>query len=139
MFDISSDEIICIIPARGGSKGLKQKNLKKLNGESLLSRPIKAAVNCELIGKVIFTTDDDEIAEDPSNQVNEHEENATSITEDLADANTVEQPYRLITNAASDLINREVSFTREKDNATENYVAYGFKLGKFEFERKKSK
>jgi len=45
-------------------------------------------------------------------------------------------PYGCI---ASDLINREVSFTREKDKATENYVAYGFKLGKFEFERKKSK
>lgn len=61
------------------------------------------------------------------------------LEEALDQSNTVEQPYRLITNAASDLINREVSFTREKDNATENYVAYGFKLGKFEFERKKSK
>ena len=103
-------------------------NEKEEKEEDLIAPPILPLENL-----------DDEIAEDPSNQVNEHEENATSITEDLADANTVEQPYRLITNAASDLINREVSFTREKDNATENYVAYGFKLGKFEFERKKSK
>ena len=37
------NDVICIIPARGGSKGLAKKNIAKLNGEPLISRPIKHA------------------------------------------------------------------------------------------------
>ena len=35
---------IAIIPARSGSKGLKDKNIKMLNGKPLLSYTIEAAV-----------------------------------------------------------------------------------------------
>ena len=38
------DDVICIIPARGGSKGLPKKNLLKIDGEPLISRPIKHAI-----------------------------------------------------------------------------------------------
>lgn len=71
--------------------------------------------------------------------LDENNETIASYEEHVANKRTQEEPYRLITNAASDIINREVRFTREKDNTTADYVAYSFKLGKFEFERKKAK
>ncbi len=54
---------ICIIPARGGSKGLPGKNLKVFNGKPLIAWPIIAATSCEKIDSVIVTTDSEEIAE----------------------------------------------------------------------------
>lgn len=60
---ISIEDIICIIPARGGSKGLPRKNVKLINGEPLISRPIRHALESKVIGTVLVTTDDEEIAE----------------------------------------------------------------------------
>ena len=53
---------ICIIPARGGSKGLPGKNLRIFNGKPLIAWPIIAATNCKRIDDVIVTTDSEEIA-----------------------------------------------------------------------------
>ena len=51
---------VAIIPARGGSKGVHRKNLKKINGLSLIGRAINSA---KVVGvdKVIVTTDDIQI------------------------------------------------------------------------------
>ncbi len=54
---------LCIIPARGGSKGLPRKNVRLLAGRPLISWPIKAALSCKLIDEIFVTTDDDEIAD----------------------------------------------------------------------------
>ena len=54
---------ICIIPARGGSKGLPGKNIKIFNGKPLIAWPILAAKQCEKIDQIIVTTDSEEIAE----------------------------------------------------------------------------
>ena len=56
------NDVICIIPARGGSKGLAKKNILKLNGEPLISRPIKHAKKSGVIGTILVTTDDKKIA-----------------------------------------------------------------------------
>ena len=53
---------ICIIPARGGSKGLPGKNLRLFNGKPLIAWPIIAATRCKNIDTVIVTTDSEEIA-----------------------------------------------------------------------------
>ena len=53
---------ICIIPARGGSKGLPGKNLRLFNGKPLIAWPIIAATNCSRIDTVLVTTDSKEIA-----------------------------------------------------------------------------
>tara|TARA_Y100000768_G_C23901805_1_gene645473 strand:+ start:480 stop:1187 length:708 start_codon:yes stop_codon:yes gene_type:complete len=54
---------ICIIPARGGSKGLKNKNILKINNEYLISRTIKFAKSVKQIDVVLVTTDSKKIAE----------------------------------------------------------------------------
>lgn len=57
-------EILAIIPARGGSKGIKNKNLQKICGLSLLGRSIKNASKSESISRIIVSTDSAEIAEE---------------------------------------------------------------------------
>jgi hypothetical protein len=50
-----------------------------------------------------------------------------------------EEPYKLFTKATGNLINRPVVFTRDKEKESDHYIAYHFKIGRFEFDRKKSK
>ena len=54
---------ICIIPARGGSKGLPGKNLRSFNKKPLIAWPIIAGKSCLKIDEVIVTTDSKEIAD----------------------------------------------------------------------------
>ena len=54
--------VVAIIPARGGSKGLPGKNIKMLAGKPLIYYSIEAARQCELIHRVIVSTEDKEIA-----------------------------------------------------------------------------
>ena len=54
---------IAIIPARSGSKGLKDKNIIDLCGKPLMVYSIEAALCCNLFSKVIVSTDSDEYAE----------------------------------------------------------------------------
>jgi N-acylneuraminate cytidylyltransferase len=53
----------CIIPARGGSKGVPDKNLQPVGGRALVTRAIEAARGADEISVVIVSTDDDRIAE----------------------------------------------------------------------------
>lgn len=54
-------KVVCIIPARGGSKGILRKNLRLLRGKPLLAYSIEAAKQAKLIDRVIVSSDDDEI------------------------------------------------------------------------------
>lgn len=49
--------------ARGGSKGLPGKNIKKLNGKPLIAYSIEVARRCSLIDTVFVSTDDSDIAD----------------------------------------------------------------------------
>jgi len=53
--------ILGVIPARGGSKGIKNKNLHNLNGKPLISYTIEAAKKSKLITDFIVSTDSLEI------------------------------------------------------------------------------
>ena len=53
---------ICIIPARGGSKGVPKKNIKKINGKPLLGYVIETTKKSKIFEHVIVSTEDDEIA-----------------------------------------------------------------------------
>ena len=59
---IKKKKIICIIPARSGSKGLKNKNILNFNNKPLIVSTIKYALSCEKINNVIVTTDSSKIA-----------------------------------------------------------------------------
>lgn len=56
-------KLICIIPARSGSKGIKDKNILLLDDVPLVAYPILAAKQCELISEVYVSTDSSKIAE----------------------------------------------------------------------------
>ncbi|MBI9074136.1 MAG: acylneuraminate cytidylyltransferase family protein [Desulfatibacillum sp.] len=55
--------ILAIIPARGGSKGVPRKNVRLLDGKPLIAHIHAAASRSRYIGRLILSTDDEEIAE----------------------------------------------------------------------------
>lgn len=55
--------ILAIIPARGGSKGIPRKNVKVLCGKPLIGYTIEAALKVDLLSEVMVSTEDNEIAE----------------------------------------------------------------------------
>lgn len=54
--------MLAIIPARGGSKGIKRKNLVPLLGKPLVVHSIEHAQASRCITRIIVSTEDDEIA-----------------------------------------------------------------------------
>ena len=59
---IVAKSAIAIIPARGGSKGIPNKNLQTVGGVTLLARTISACLKSESIATVYVSTDSDVIA-----------------------------------------------------------------------------
>src|SRR5512137_1014732 len=55
-------EVLAIIPARGGSKGIPRKNIRNFSGYPLIAWSIAAAKQSESVTRVIVSTDDEEIA-----------------------------------------------------------------------------
>ena len=56
-------QILAVIPARGGSKGIPKKNIRLMNGKPLISYSINNAKDSRYITDVFVTTDSNEIAE----------------------------------------------------------------------------
>ena len=56
------ENIVCVISARGGSKGLPNKNIRNLLGKPMIAWSIEQALSCSYIKKVIVSTDSQEIA-----------------------------------------------------------------------------
>ncbi len=55
-------EVLVVIPARGGSKGIPRKNVRLLAGRPLIAYAIQAAKAAKCVSYVLVTTDDEEIA-----------------------------------------------------------------------------
>jgi YrbI family 3-deoxy-D-manno-octulosonate 8-phosphate phosphatase len=60
---MSKPEILALIPARGGSKGIPRKNIRLFAGQPLIAYSIAAGLQAKGVTRVIVTTDDEEIAE----------------------------------------------------------------------------
>ena len=58
----ATGETVAVIPARGGSKGVPRKNLRRVGGIPLLARAITSARAAQRIDRVVVSTDDPEIA-----------------------------------------------------------------------------
>ena len=54
--------VLCTICARGGSKGVKNKNIKELNGKPLIAYTIEQAKASGLFEHIVISTDSDDIA-----------------------------------------------------------------------------
>lgn len=55
-------KILAIIPARGGSKGIPNKNMRKLVGKPLIEYTINSAKKSKLVSRIIISTDSKKIA-----------------------------------------------------------------------------
>lgn len=59
---VKRPEVLAIIPARGGSKGIPRKNIRDFAGYPLIAYSIAAGLKAETVTRVIVSTDDEEIA-----------------------------------------------------------------------------
>ena len=95
-----SKKVFAIIPARGGSKSIKGKNIKLLNNKPLIAYSIEIANSSEKIQETIVTSDSHEIL-----QISEKYE-----------AKTILRPRKL----ANDIIHPEPSIVHALLNFLEN-------------------
>lgn len=58
---MSNKKILCTICARGGSKGVKDKNIRNLNGKPLIAHTIKHAIESNLFEHIVVSSDSEEI------------------------------------------------------------------------------
>jgi len=56
-------QVLALIPARGGSKGIPKKNIKLLGGKPLIAWSINAAKKSKYVDRVVVSTDSQEIAD----------------------------------------------------------------------------
>lgn len=56
-----SEDVLAVIPARGGSKRLPRKNLKELDGRPLLGHAIEHAKSASTVDRTVVSTENDEI------------------------------------------------------------------------------
>lgn len=61
---MNDSPVLALIPARGGSKGLPDKNLKPLVGQSLIGRAAAAARDSGVVDRIVLSTDSPDIAEE---------------------------------------------------------------------------
>src|SRR5712691_326024 len=57
------DKLVAVIPARGGSKRIPNKNIAPLLGKPLLAYTIQAAQEAQVVERVIVSTDSEQIAD----------------------------------------------------------------------------
>jgi len=60
---VTSTEVLAIIPARGGSKGVPRKNIREFAGFPLIAYSIAAGLQAQQVSRVVVSTDDAEIAD----------------------------------------------------------------------------
>lgn len=56
------NQVLAIIPARGGSKSIPRKNIRSFAGHPLIAYSIAAGLAADTVTRVIVSTDDEEIA-----------------------------------------------------------------------------
>ena len=58
---INKKKVLCLIPARGGSKGVPGKNLVKVQGKSLLDWTVDSAKKSKYIDRIVLSSEDEAI------------------------------------------------------------------------------
>ena len=57
----SKAEVLAVVPARGGSKGIPRKNLTKVHGRTLIDYACSVASQCLTVSRAVITSDDREM------------------------------------------------------------------------------
>lgn len=82
-------QVLAIIPARGGSKGIPAKNKRLIAGKPLISYTIEAAIQSSGISKVVVSSDDEDILDIARQydgiQIHKREANFASDTSPITD------------------------------------------------------
>jgi CMP-N,N'-diacetyllegionaminic acid synthase len=60
---IEGGRVVAVVPARGGSKTIPDKNLRELGGKPLVAWPVEVAGATEAVDRTLLTTDSDDIAD----------------------------------------------------------------------------
>ncbi|WP_085992728.1 cytidylyltransferase domain-containing protein [Oceanobacillus senegalensis] len=60
---LNKKKFLAIIPARSGSKGLKDKNIKNLNGKPMIAYTIEAATQSRIFDDIVVSTDSEKYAQ----------------------------------------------------------------------------
>jgi CMP-N,N'-diacetyllegionaminic acid synthase len=58
------DEILAVVPARAGSKGIPRKNLAHVAGCTLIARACRIGASCPSVAVVVISSDDEEMGEE---------------------------------------------------------------------------
>lgn len=98
-----SEKILAIIPTRGGSEGIKSKNIYPFEGKPLVAHTILEALACATLSDVFVTTDNNEIeavARDYGAQVFRHPPELS--VQGKPTAPVIQHVAREITGASSD-------------------------------------
>src|SRR5512136_1083491 len=59
---MTKPEVLALILARGGSKGIPRKNIRPFAGQPLIAYSIAAGLQADMVTRVLVSTDDEEIA-----------------------------------------------------------------------------
>lgn len=110
---INQRKVLALIPARGGSKGIKNKNLISVNGKKLIDFTINEAKKSEFIDEVFVSSDSQEIL-DHSKRLN---------------VNTLKRPkkYATDTSTANDVVWHFYRYLLRQDelsNSADFYLIY---------------
>ena len=93
-----SKKILCLIPARGGSKGIKNKNLKKINNKSLVKIAADFAKSLNFIDKIVVISDSEKILKEAKlakvNQHNRQKKLSGSYVSDSEIINEIIQKFK---------------------------------------------
>jgi len=106
---INNHNILALVPARGGSKGVEKKNLIKIGNYSLVERALFTAMGVNNLDRIIVTSDSDEII------------NLINIYGNYA---PFKRPAELATDEAGSLlvIQHALKWAEERDQKTYNYI-----------------
>ena len=80
---------VALIPARGGSKGLKKKNLYPVNNKPLISWTIESAISSHYLEQIFVSSDDNSILEVASKEGVNCIERPASLAEDTSSMESV--------------------------------------------------
>lgn len=101
--------VLFVITARGGSKGVPRKNIRKIGGIPLIAYKIIAAQKCKYPNRIVVSTDDGEIA---------------SVAREYGNVVPFMRPDELATDTSSsmDVVSHALEWVKSNDSELYDYI-----------------